>query len=225
MYASNGARTWILRSVKGALILFVSVRLVAALEGRKAPEPTVALEVPFRDGTFYVGQGGSTATLNYHVVNRTQRYALDIVRLTPWGNRGVRLHPRSLGEYASYGTPVYAPCSGHIQHIESSLRDNTTLSESDRARPAGNQIVLRCDGTDVDILLAHLQKGSVQVTVGEHIAMGAPLAAVGNSGSSTEPHLHIHAKRGGSPHSGMEGEGIPIAFGGKFLSRNAVIRR
>jgi hypothetical protein len=73
MYASNGARTWILRSIKGALILFVSVQLIAALEGRKAPEPTVALEFPFRDGTFYVGQGGSTAALNYHVVNRTQR--------------------------------------------------------------------------------------------------------------------------------------------------------
>jgi hypothetical protein len=36
----------------------------------------------------YVGQGGSTAAVNYHVVHRTERYALDIVSLTAWGNRG-----------------------------------------------------------------------------------------------------------------------------------------
>lgn len=220
-YAANGARTWILRTVKIALILFVSVRTAAALNGFRVGEATVALEFPLRDGRFHVGQGGSTAAVNYHVVNRTQRFALDIVKLTEWGNRASRLRPRNLEEYASYGASVHAPCAGRIENVEGTIPDNVTMTERDRARPAGNYILLRCDGTDVDVLMAHLQAGSVRATKGEHVRAGTHVAAIGNSGNSTEPHLHIHAKRGGSPESGLEGEGVPIAFDGRFLVRNA----
>ncbi len=225
LYASNGARTWILRTVKVALILYVSGQTAVALAGRRAREETVALNFPLDDGWFYVGQGGSTATVNYHVVNRTQRYALDIVALSAWGNRGVRFRPRSLKEYSSYGRPVYAPCNGRVEYVESSLRDNVTPSDRDRERPAGNQIVLRCVDTDVDILMAHLQNGSVRVRINEQIQVGTRLGAIGNSGNSTEPHLHIHAKRGGSPRSGLTGEGVPMAFSGRFLTRNAIIHQ
>ena len=209
---------------KIALILFVAVRTPAAVEGRRAGVGTIALEFPLRDGYFHIGQGGSTAALNYHTVNRTQRYALDIVKLTAWGNRASRLRPQCLDEYASYGAAVYTPCAGRIQNVESSLLDNAITGERDRARPAGNYILLRCDGTDVDVLMAHLQAGSVRPKKGEYIDALTLVGAIGNSGNSTEPHLHIHAKRGGSSESGLEGEGVPIAFDGRFLVRNAGVR-
>ena len=219
-YASTGVRSWILRAIKVALIVFVSLRLTDALVGRIASEEAIALESPLRDGRFHVGQGGSTPAVNYHVVNRTQRYALDVVKLTGWGNRASRLRPTDLREYSSYGVPVHAPCSGRVQHVEASLSDNTVTGDRDRVRPAGNQIVLRCDGTDVEVLLAHLQAGSVRTTKGEHIDVGQLVGAIGNSGNSTEPHLHIHAKRGGSAETGLEGAGVPMAFHGRFLVRN-----
>jgi hypothetical protein len=133
--------------------------------------PMVSLKFPLRDGDFYVGQGGATASLNYHVINPTQRYALDVVKLAPWGNRAVRSYPRSLGEYASYGAPVYA-CGGVVQHMEGSMRDNAIGGERDRARPAGNYILIRCAGTDVDVLTAHLQAASLRVRGGDAVEAG-----------------------------------------------------
>ena len=219
-YVSRGARTWIARAVKVAVVLFIAIRTVEALVGRVAHDPAVALHFPLRDGRFHIGQGGSTPAVNYHTVNRTQRYALDIVKLTSWGNRASRLRPDALSEYASYGVAVYGPCSGSVTHVEMSLPDNAVEGARDRQRPAGNQILVRCDGTDVDVLIAHLQAGSVRVTKGDHIDAERIVGAIGNSGNSTEPHLHIHAKRGGRADAGLEGEGVPITFDGRFLVRN-----
>ena len=222
-YASTGARTWILRTIKVALIVFVSLRLADALRGHAAGGGVIALEFPLHDGRFYIGQGGSTPAVNYHVVNRTQRYALDIAKLTGWGNRASHLRPTDLREHAVYGVPIHAPCSGRVQHAEASLRDNPLIGERDRVRPAGNQVLLRCDGTDVEVLLAHMQAGSVRTTKGEHVDVGQLVGAVGNSGNSGEPHLHIHAKRGGSSETGLEGDGVPMAFSGHFLVRNDIV--
>ena len=219
-YASRGARTWIARAVKVALVSFIVIRTAEALAGRVAHDAAIVLHFPLRDGRFHVGQGGSTPAVNYHTVNQTQRYALDIVKLTSWGNRASRLRPGDLSEYASYGVAVYAPCSGSVTYVETSLPDNAIEGARDRERPAGNQILMRCDGTDVDVLMAHLQAGSVRVTKGEYLDPGRVVGAIGNSGDSTEPHLHIHAKRGGAFDTGLEGEGVPMDFDGRFLVRN-----
>ena len=223
LYASNGTRTWLLRCVKVGVAGYTLVLSASAIAGFRAGEPMVSLTFPLRNGHFYVGQGGTTAALNYHVVNRTQRHALDVVKLAPWGNRSVRLYPRKLDEYASYGASVYAPCGGVVKHAEGSLRDNEVNGERDRARPAGNQVLIRCVNTDVDVLMSHLRAGSVRVRSGDVVEAGVLVGAIGNSGNSTEPHLHIHAKRGGPSDSGLSGEGVPMAFNGRFLTRNATI--
>ena len=222
-YASSGVRTWAARAIKVALVLFVSFRTADALLGRATRDERIVLAFPLHDGRFHVGQGGSTPAVNYHTVNRTQRYALDIVKLTDWGNRASRLRPGDLREYASYGVAVHAPCSGTVKQVETSLPDNAVDGERNRALPGGNQILVRCDGTDVDVLIAHLQAGSVRVTKGERLEAGRLVGAIGNSGNSTEPHLHIHAKRGGSAETGLEGEGVPMTFDGRFLVRNDTV--
>ena len=66
-------------------------------------------------------------------------------------------------------------------------------------------------GGDRYYYLAHLQRGSVRVQVGERVERGQPLARCGNSGNSDYPHLHLHATR--SPRFG-EGVGENITFSG-----------
>src|SRR5689334_4135864 len=44
-------------------------------------------------------------------------------------------------------------------------------------------------------------------------------------GSTSEPHLHIHAKRGGDSHSIFDGTGVPLRFEGRWLVRNSLVRR
>ncbi|WP_234993809.1 M23 family metallopeptidase [Janibacter indicus] len=56
---------------------------------------------------------------------------------------------------------------------------------------AGNHVMIRCAGGVV--VLCHLQRGSLSVTVGEQVGTGQPVARCGNSGNSTEPHVHVQA--------------------------------
>jgi murein DD-endopeptidase MepM/ murein hydrolase activator NlpD len=44
------------------------------------------------------------------------------------------------------------------------------------------------------VLMAHLMQGSVTVQVGDQVQRGQPLAAVGNNGHSSEPHLHLQVQ-------------------------------
>jgi murein DD-endopeptidase MepM/ murein hydrolase activator NlpD len=52
------------------------------------------------------------------------------------------------------------------------------------------------------LVLAHLKQGSVTVHVGDAVRRGQPLAAVGNSGHTNEPHLHAQIPGLGDRHRG-----------------------
>jgi murein DD-endopeptidase MepM/ murein hydrolase activator NlpD len=43
----------------------------------------------------------------------------------------------------------------------------------------------------VFVLLAHLRRGSIAVEVGDQVRIGDQVAVCGNSGNSTQPHLHV----------------------------------
>lgn len=59
------------------------------------------------------------------------------------------------------------------------------------------------------ILLAHLRRGSVTVDVGDHLDSGDAVGRCGNSGNSTQPHLHLQAT---DSIRWEEAIGLPIAF-------------
>lgn len=50
--------------------------------------------------------------------------------------------------------------------------------------------------------------------------VGTPLGQVGNSGGSSEPHLHVHAQRPGMADAPLSGAPIPSLIEGRFLVRN-----
>jgi murein DD-endopeptidase MepM/ murein hydrolase activator NlpD len=85
---------------------------------------------------------------------------------------------------------------------------------------AGNHVVLACAGASV--VLTHLQQGSVRVPAGAVVQVGDPLARVGNSGNTSQPHLHLHAERGGAAGEILTGRGVPIELDGRFLVRNSL---
>jgi murein DD-endopeptidase MepM/ murein hydrolase activator NlpD len=115
--------------------------------------------------------------------------------------------PTDLDRYHIFGEAVYAPCDGEVIRAEDRLPDLPPPS-SDRERPAGNFVYLGCGETA--ILLAHLMQGSLAVAAGERVETGQFLARVGNSGYSTEPHLHLHAQQRVSAESFMAGEPVPL---------------
>jgi murein DD-endopeptidase MepM/ murein hydrolase activator NlpD len=80
---------------------------------------------------------------------------------------------------------------------------------------------MACEGAA--IIMAHLKPGSIEVAPGDAVSMPARLGAVGNSGNTDEPHLHIHAARGTVAGRALSHTGEPMAmrFDGRCLTRNA----
>ena len=202
------------------LAVFLAFMLLA-LRGLFYSAEPVRLAAPLRDGWYYVGQGGNSTLLNYHNSHPSQKYALDIVALNAAGFRARGLYPSDAGRYVIFGHTVYAPCEGEVLAAVDGLPDFSP-PETDTVNVAGNHVVIACRGAEV--ILAHLQHGSLQVQAGETVAEGQPIGRAGNSGNTSEPHLHIHAVREGTG-GPLEGEGMPMLFDGRFLVRNATFGR
>ncbi len=211
---------WTSRVVGVLLLGLFSTFAVTALSGRWVAESPVEMAFPLRQGTYAVGHGGSNPIVNYHNVDRAQRFALDIGKLNALGLRAWGLYPRALERYEIYGDFIYSPCEGTVATAVDGLPD-LIPPQHDRENLAGNHVVLRCG--DVRVVLAHLMPGSLKVRSGDRIEQGQELGRVGNSGNTSEPHLHIHAMRGQGD-SALQGEGVPILFDGRFLVRNSLVR-
>jgi hypothetical protein len=189
------------------------------------PERTPAdLTFPLRGEDYYAVHGGGTYPVNYHgLFAPAQRYALDVAQLNDWGFRAAGLYPERLGAYEIYGDTVYSPLAGTVVDTADHLPD-LTPGRRQAEHPAGNHVWLRRDS--LYVLLAHLKAGSVQVAPGEPVRPGQPLAAVGNTGNTSEPHLHLHAvtldEPPAAPPDTLLGRGtpVPLTFDGRFLTRN-----
>ncbi len=203
----------------GVLLLACSALILIVLRGYDAPEGAIQLAHPLRDGTYYIGGGGNSRLINNHQAHDPQKFALDIVGLNAFGNRASGLAPDDLERYAIFGDTVYSPCSGTVMLTVDGLPD-LRPPEKDSDNLAGNHVVLACGG--VEVILAHLKQGSVALTSGMRVNEGDVLGQVGNSGYTSPPHLHLHAEQGGEPGEILNGEGVPIELGGRFLVRNSL---
>ena len=215
-FAQSGkARWWNHSSALLTLLIFAGFLAWTLLGYVYADEP-VRLAFPLQNGWYYVGQGGNSTRLNYHNSNQAQQYALDIVALNALGIRAWGIYPNTLERYVVYGATIHSPCDGTVAAAVDGLPDQIP-PQADREHLAGNHVVLSCQG--VNVLLAHMQNGSVRVEAGDPVLTGETLGRVGNSGNTSEPHLHIHAVRGDSVDV-LEGEGVPILLDGRFAVRN-----
>lgn len=192
-----------------------------------APTGAIDLRFPLAHGRFAIVEGGGTAVLNRHRAAPAQAFAIDIVALNDRGRRAEGIGPEALGAYEILDRPVVAPSDGIVLDIADGVPD-TPIGSDNEASPTGNHVVLFCrvGGVGTTLLLAHLRPGSVAVRRGQRVRRGMPVGRVGNSGNSTEPHLHIHAVRGRE--TDLRGllasaEAVPMTFGGRYLTRNAIV--
>lgn len=206
----------------------------AAVAGRALPTaPAVDIANPFGPGIYLVGHGGSREIVNAHLRTldpeveryrpwRGQSYAVDFFGLTNWGTRAVGLRPADPAAYAIFGATLHAPCEGEVMATEDAMPD-LPVPEQDTVNRLGNHVLLRCK--EAMIVFAHMRQGSVAVSPGQSVTLGTRLGEVGNSGASTEPHLHIHAQRaaaeGDPPISGTP---LALRIDGRFLVRNEQLR-
>jgi hypothetical protein len=162
------------------------------------------LRLPF-DGEWFVFWGGRTAEQNYHVMNRGQRFAYDMLILRD--GKSHRGNGAKLEDFYCWNQPIRSPAAGTIAHIVDGLADQTPGS-MDAANAAGNHVIVDL-GNDEYALLAHLRQGSVRVKRGDKVVAGDELGRCGNSGNTSEPHLHFHLQN--TARFG-DGDGLPAFF-------------
>jgi murein DD-endopeptidase MepM/ murein hydrolase activator NlpD len=137
-------------------------------------------------GEWTVAHGGRRRATNYHHGSRKQRFAYDLVVQV-----GGRTKPRGRGrnrDFFAYGRPVLAPAAGVIVRAVDGVRENIP---GKRGRGGGNGVIIDHGFGELSALW-HFIPGTLRVRVGDHVTLGQLLGEVGNSGSSTAPHIHFH---------------------------------
>ena len=163
-----------------------------------------------------------------HMHGLAQTYALDITHepegAPPRAMDALWPPMRRPDQFPSFGRPVLAPFDGVVVATRGTARDHLTRlslpgllylfaegfvrSLGTPRHLLGNHVLLRADGDETVVaVLAHLRRGSLQVAPGERVVAGQQLGECGNSGNSSDPHVHLQL---------MDGEDIVTAHGVPF---------
>jgi hypothetical protein len=177
--------------------------------------------LPF-DGTWWTFWGGESELQNYHTVSPSQRHAYDFVI---WNDGATFSGDGTRNEdYWAWGQAVLAPAGGTVVAIvndEPDLPPNAPLEQRAQVgNPGGNHVAIET-GDDEYVFIAHMQEGTVEVEAGDEVQAGDLLGLTGNSGNSSEPHIHIHAQD--SPDLvDPTATGLPIRFASAVVDGDPV---
>jgi hypothetical protein len=162
------------------------------------------LHLPF-NGEWTVFWGGRYTFQNYHTAVPNQYYAYDFVisqnKVSHTGDGA------SNEQYFCFNSPVLAPGAGRIIRVVNSIDDNVPGIMNPNF-PAGNHVIIG-HGNNEYSLLAHFKKGSITVNIDDSVFVGQEIGKCGNSGNSSEPHIHYHLQNSSQL---SQGDGIPSQF-------------
>ena len=194
----------------------LSTRCARVAVGRDLP----VLSAPLRGDNWVAANGPSNTSGHRRTIlpidgraRIAQRFAIDWVRANPDGQATYTGDPLDNKNYRAYGSEALAVADGTVVETKDGIPQNIP-GENSRAvsitleTVGGNHVVLDI-GHGRFAFYAHLQPGSLKVKLGDHVKRGQVLGLVGNSGNSTEPHLHFHLGDSISP---LGSEGIPYVL-------------
>jgi hypothetical protein len=189
----------------------------------------VLLTLPFR-GTWRARNSPARAVPSHGTHLFATTYAMDFVAVRGRRTATVRdwralLSTEPVDRFFAFGQPILAPAAGRVVSVHDGEEDHVArrsplaqvpyaLTQAARVRGgagaiAGNHVILELTECGAYVVLAHLRAGSVRVGEGESVAVGQEVGACGNSGNSTQPHLHIQVMDSADP---FAARGLPMSF-------------
>ena len=214
--------------------------------GAGATVPPVVLQYPLL-GHFRARNSPARRVPSHgtHLMGTT--YAIDLVPVDARGRVAARtwrtlVVSESAEGFVGFGAPVLAPHPGIVVTAHDGEEDHLARRSQLALLPymagqarrlqdgpgaiAGNHVVIAIDRDGPFVLIAHLRRGSLQVRVGEHVAAGQPIGGCGNSGNSTQPHVHLQVT---DSTDWATARGLPLAFrtpaGSEVPAESQIIHR
>ncbi|MEU1281001.1 M23 family metallopeptidase [Streptomyces sp. NPDC005805] len=140
---------------------------------------------------------------------------------------------RPARDFPAFGAPLHAVADATVVHCEDRQRDHLSRNSVPAAlfmlfvegsfrdiggprRVLGNHLVLDL-GDGVHAVYGHLRRGSLTVRPGDRVSAGQVIAECGNSGNSSEPHLHFQLMDGPDSETAY---GIPFRWRGVGVPAN-----
>jgi murein DD-endopeptidase MepM/ murein hydrolase activator NlpD len=123
------------------------------------------------------------------VINKTHQGAFDFVVLDKNDKTFERSGTRN-EDYFAFGKPLYAVCDAEVVEVITGVHDNPP-GRMNPAQPFGNMITLKTASNEF-IVYAHFEEATIRVKKGDKVKKGQQLGNCGNSGNSSQPHLHFH---------------------------------
>ena len=189
----------------------------------------VVLALPFR-GTWLARNSPARRVPSHGTHLFATTYGIDFIAVKGRRTATTRdwralLSTEPADRFFAFGQPVLAPAAGTVVSVHDGEADHEArrsqlalvpyaLTQAARVRAgagaiAGNHVVLELQDRGGHVVLAHLRAGSIRVGVGESVAAGQELGACGNSGNSTQPHLHIQIMDSADA---FAARGLPMSF-------------
>ena len=157
-------------------------------------------------------------------------YAIDLVPVDAGGRPAPRTWRSMVAtepaeDFIGFGAPVLAPAAGVVVIAHDGEEDHAArrsqlallpymAGQAQRLRHgpgavAGNHVVIALGAGGPFVLVAHLRRSSLRVDVGTRVRVGQPIGECGNSGNSTQPHVHVQVT---DSTEWPSARGLPIAF-------------
>jgi len=171
------------------------------------------LRLPLK-GNWVVFWGGDTKELNQHHDVPNQKYAFDFL-IADSNGKTYKGEGNKNQDYFAFGREVMSPADGIVTDVITGVRDNVPGSMNPYSA-LGNAVLIKHREHEISVL-AHFKQGSIKVKVGDRIKGGQVIGLCGNSGNSSEPHLHYHLQN--TPII-QDGTGIKCFFENVIVTRN-----
>ena len=165
--------------------------------------------LPFK-GKWVVVNGGLTKKLSHSWGIVPQRYAYDFIIMDDEGKSSSG-NKRDINSYYCYNKDIIAVADGEVVRVYDKFKDTFVdgiNAYCDSYDIAGNYIVIKHNDSEYSFT-AHLVPGSIKVKKGDIVKQGDVITKCGNSGNSSEPHIHFQLQSGESFYLSA---GLPIAF-------------
>jgi Peptidase family M23 len=180
------------------------------------PEPavkdsTIPLALPVR-GKWLVAWASDAVDHNPHT-NKEQRRAADLV-VVGEGGKHFKADGKKNEDFYAYGKDALAMADGTVVTVVDGVPENAPGAVDTFFSP-GNMVIVEHPGS-LFAVYAHLQPGKMRVKVGTKVKQGAVLGAVGDSGNTNEPHLHVHLQ---------DAAGLEAAWGVNAVFANVAVTR